>query len=202
MKHLEYIDKSLDKALNQAIDNLEIEKENLLYTKEEIRGGLFKGNNIKIKVYKIEDILDFCINYLQNLISNLGLEVKFEKKIRTNEIFIKMFSNNNSVLIGKNGEMLKSLQNILRQVIKKQSNLNIKVILDVENYKDKQKYYIEKLAKKVAKEVQKTNMAIELDNMNSYERRIVHNILSNFNGIKTESTGQEPNRHVVIKPNK
>ena len=49
-------------------------------------------------------------------------------------------------------------------------------------------------------EVAKTKIPVALDNMTSYERRLVHNILTDFKGVKTESEGEEPNRHVVIKP--
>ena len=58
---------------------------------------------------------------------------------------------------------------------------------------------IEFLAKKLAREVQKTKMDVKMDSMNSYERRLVHEILKDFKGIKTESEGEEPNRSVVIK---
>ena len=72
--------------------------------------------------------------------------------------------------------------------------------LDVENYREKQASRLEHMAKKLAKEVVKTKMEIHLENMNAYDRRIIHNALTNFKGIKTESTGEEPERHIVIKP--
>ena len=56
------------------------------------------------------------------------------------------------------------------------------------------------MAKKVAREVRSTKVEATLENMNSFERRIVHNVLTNFKGVKTESEGEEPNRHVIIKP--
>ena len=68
------------------------------------------------------------------------------------------------------------------------------------NYKEKNQKRLEWLAKKTAKEVVETKMPVSLDNMTSYERRIIHNILTDFKGVKTESEGEEPNRHVVIKP--
>ena len=55
------------------------------------------------------------------------------------------------------------------------------------------------IAKRIAKEVQKTKIDVSLDNMNSYERRIVHNVLTKFKNISTASEGEEPNRHIVIR---
>ena len=58
---------------------------------------------------------------------------------------------------------------------------------------------LEKLAKTIAKEVQKTKIDVKLDPMNSYERRIIHTVLSEYKNISTESVGEEPNRAIVIK---
>lgn len=58
------------------------------------------------------------------------------------------------------------------------------------------------MAKRIAKEVITTKVDVKLDNMNSYERRIIHNTLSNNNKVSTISEGEEPNRHVIIKLNK
>ena len=74
------------------------------------------------------------------------------------------------------------------------------IILDVENYKDKQQARLERLAKSLAREVVKTKIEVKMDNMNAYERRIVHSILSNNSKVQTISEGEEPNRHVIIKP--
>ena len=75
----------------------------------------------------------------------------------------------------------------------------IKVILDVENYKEKRVKNIEYLAKKTAREVAKTKIEVTMDSMNSYERRIVHSVLADDKYVYTESVGEEPNRCVVIK---
>ena len=64
----------------------------------------------------------------------------------------------------------------------------------------KQQKRLERLARNIAKEVSKTNVEVHLENMNAYDRRIVHNILTDFKGVTTTSVGEEPNRHVVIKP--
>lgn len=76
----------------------------------------------------------------------------------------------------------------------------ISIILDVENYKEKRIKSLEYLARNTAKEVSKTKIEAKLDSMNSYERRIIHEALSNNRYVYTESTGEEPNRCVVIKP--
>ena len=103
-------------------------------------------------------------------------------------------------LIGRNGNTIQALQTLVRQIIYNEINQNISIILDVENYKEKKIKNIEYLAKRTAKEVAKTKVEAKLDSMNSYERRIVHSILSEDKYVYTESTGEEPNRCVIIKP--
>ena len=102
-------------------------------------------------------------------------------------------------MIGRNGQNLDALTTLVRQSVKNIASDGPRIILDVEDYKDRQLKRLERLAKNLARDVVKTKTDVEMDNMNSYERRIVHNVLSDFKGVKTESVGEEPNRHVVIK---
>ena len=119
---------------------------------------------------------------------------------REKNIEVKIFSDHNSILIGKDGRTLESLQNIVRQILYKYTEDEYKIILDVENYKEKKITNLERLAKRTAREVASTKIETKLDRMNSYERRIIHNALTNHKYVYTESMGEEPNRYVVIKP--
>ena len=142
-----------------------------------------------------KDITDKNIEQqLNTLIEDL------ETRIRDNTIEIKIFSDNNAILIGKNGKNMKSLQMIMKQILKNQTKADIHILLDVENYKEKRIKSLESLAKRTAREVAKTKVETKLDSMNSYERRVIHNILNDNKHVYTESVGEEPNRCIVIKP--
>ena len=91
---------------------------------------------------------------------------------------------------------------LIKQAVYNQVGLYPYINLDVENYKNKQIKHLERLAKNIAREVKNTKTPVIMENMNSYERRIVHNILNDYKGIKTESEGEEPNRHIIVKPKK
>ena len=189
------------KSLLEAVENAknELHTENILYQSTEVKGKLFKGANYKVTAISYQELLEEIKKFLKEIITNLGLEVEFESNIREESFNITMYSNNNSLLIGKNGGTLKALETLCRAKIKKEWNISPKIILDVENYKEKRISSLERLAIKTAKEVRNTKIPASLENMNSYERRIIHNKLSNFKGISTTSEGEEPNRHVVIK---
>ncbi len=189
------------KTLIEAVENAknELKTEKILYKSEEIKGKLFKSGSIKVTAISYQELIEEIKGYLKEIINPLGIEVEFETSNREDIFNITMFSNNNSMLIGKNGQTLKSLETLLRSKINKDWGIFPKIILDVENYKEKRIENLERLAIRTAKEVRDTKIDVALENMNSYERRIIHNKLSNFKGVITISEGEEPNRHVVIK---
>ncbi len=192
--------KDIDTLLNELLEENDLKKEEILWTTKEKKGKLFQGNLIEITAYKKEDINNTIKNFIKEIVENMGLEISFEIVTKDERTTIKMYTNNNPIIIGKEGRTLKALETLAKQKILNETGIYYKINLDVSNYKDKIQKNIERLAKQSAKEVVKTKVAISLDNMTSYERRIVHNILTNFKGVKTESEGEEPNRHVVIKP--
>ncbi len=194
--------KEYDEVLKEALDNLKLEESDVIIFKEEKKQGLFKGMSIELTVTPLTDVLDFIKDYLEKLLTKMGLEVTFESKIRENQIELRMYSNDNPILIGQGGRTLSSLQTVIRSVVKNKYGVSPYISLDVENYKDKQIMHLEKTARRIAKEVKLTKVPVELDNMNAYERLIVHQEVAKIEGVETESVGEEPNRHVVIKPKK
>lgn len=195
-----YEGKNRDDVLAKALEDLKLQENEVLFKEEKTKGKLFKAETYKFTIIKLTDIQASIKNYLNEILSLMGLEVSFESSIKEKQINIKMYSNNNAILIGKNGQTLSALTTIVKQFVYNQIGLYPYINLDVENYKDKQIYYLEKLAKNIAREVRNTKQEVVMENMNSYERRIVHNVLTDFKGVITESEGEEPNRHVIVKP--
>ena len=103
-------------------------------------------------------------------------------------------------MIGKGGKNLKALSIITSQHILKELGTTFKFVIDVNEYKEKHEKSLESLARRLARDVKNTKVEVKLDSMNSYERRIIHNALTNNKFVYTESEGEEPNRYVVIKP--
>jgi len=200
MEKINKTGKNFEETLNKLLDENNLNREEIVYTTGEVKKGLFKAETVEIIAYKKEDIYSFAKDYLKQLINNLGVEVTFEVKKSDDRAIIKMYSDNNSILIGHNGNTLKALETLLKQKIQIETGIYILISLDVENYKDKKVARLERMAKQVAKDVAKTKVPAHLENMNAYERRIVHNILTNFKGVTTKSEGEDPNRHVVISP--
>jgi spoIIIJ-associated protein len=199
MKSYIYEGKTLEETKNKALTELNILEENAIIKLKEEKQGLLK-KNITIEVIDINDLINYLKESLNKITSLMNIESNLEVRRREKNIEIKIFSNQNSILIGRNGHTLESLQNILRQILIKEVGEEYKIVLDIENYKEKKVNHLERTAKKIAREVAKTKVETKLDRMNSYERRIIHNALSNNKYVYTESIGEEPNRYIVIKP--
>jgi len=194
-----YEAKTEEEVILKALNELGCKEDEMLKEIKEETSGLLKKKKYVMSVVLKSDVLEFAKKYIKDVITAMGIEVNLETRRGENNLQIKIHSNNNAILIGKNGRTMTSLQTLVRQAIYVQTGMKVNIILDVENYKEKQSKNIEFLAKKLAREVQKTKIDVKMDSMNSYERRLVHEILKDFKGIKTESEGEEPNRSVVIK---
>lgn len=192
--------KTKDEAIQKALEELKANLEDIMYTQETIKGKLFKADTIKITAYTKDEVINFMKDFIKELVNNMGIEVSFESNIREDQFNIKMFSDNNAILIGKNARTMKSIEMITKQRVQNELGLRVRLFLDVENYNDKRIKQLERLAINTAREVRNTKVEAVMDNMNSYERRIIHNKLTNFKGVTTISEGEEPNRHIIIKP--
>ena len=114
-------------------------------------------------------------------------------------INVEITNSNLGFLIGYRGETLYAMQNILSAIAGKGIEKKVRVILDIEGYKEKRERTLEELAEKVAKTVIRTRKPIKLEPMQAYERKIIHSKLQQNDKVETESIGEEPNRRIIIK---
>ncbi len=199
MEKYKFQAKSEDGLLDKALNELGLKEEDVITKSYEEKGGLFSGKKYTLEVIKISDVAEVGKEIIKELLSSLGISANIETKVRDGQIKYQLHSQNNSVLIGKNGHILDSIQTYVRQAVLNTLDLYVNITVDVEGYKEKQNYFLEKRVKKIARDVTLSKVDVKLDPMNSYERKVVHSALQGFKYIKTESEGEEPNRCVVIK---
>ncbi len=199
MNVVKEVAKTRDEALNLVLKKLNANEREVIYDFKEIKGGLFKGTVYECSAFLKIDILDDVQEFLKNILNGMGIEVSFEVSTKDNTTTIKMYSSDNPIIIGRNGQNLEALTMVVRQYVKNITYNGPRIVLDVEDYKERQLARIERMAKSLAREVIKTKSDAIMDSMNSYERRVVHNCLTDFKNVKTESVGEEPDRRVVIK---
>lgn len=190
--------KNYEEVETEALENLGLTKEEVIISKKS-KKGLFK-NQVELIVTPLNDVLEFSKKYIGELFELIGINIDFESRIENKQIQIKMHSSDSPIIIGYNGKNLQALQTVLRGVVKNKFGASPYISLDVGNYKDRQIKNLERTAKRIAREVTKTKIPVEMENMNSYERLIVHNAVAEYDKVYSESVGEEPNRHVCIKP--
>lgn len=193
-----YEGKTKEQAIELALEDLKITEEDLIINKIEEKSNLLK-KSVTIEVLNINEIITFIKETISEIIKRMSAEGNLEVRRREESISITIFSENNAILIGKNGKNVSALQLIIRQMVNSKLSKPLSIVIDVGNYKEKRARNIEYLAKKLAREAYKTKTEITMDSMNSYERRIVHSVLADDKYVYTESIGEEPNRKVVIK---
>ncbi len=182
-----------DDCYEKCIEELDVYRSEIIIVPEETE------NSYKMTVVKKEDIINFIKEYIKTIGSNMNIDINLEVRENDDIFSVTMVSNNNPILIGKDGRTINSIQILIRQALQNQTGMDIKVNLDASNYKAKKIKKFEFEIKNIVREVQKTKTDAKLDPMNSYQRRIVHSLISKFSNVETESVGEEPNRCVVIK---
>lgn len=146
----------------------------------------------------LEETKNNLEKFIKEFLKNLGEEYKYDINIEKNEINVKIDGGNSGTLIGYRGETLNALQHILSLIANKHTSAKVRVLLNVDGYKEKREKTLEELALKVSKTVIRTNKSITLEPMNAYERKILHTELQDSEFVKTYSVGEGDRRRVVI----
>ena len=188
---------SVDHAVDKALEELGVSKD-----KVEIevlsKGGLF--SKAKVRVTVKEDISDKLLEFINGTLERMGLKSRATVEDRDNTLYVRIEGEDSGVVIGYRGETLDAFQYLSLTFLNEHKGENKKVVVDCENYREKRKETLTALALRLAEKAVRLCRKIELEPMNPFERRIIHSALADSELAKTESVGEEQNRHIVIIP--
>src|SRR5581483_8669224 len=139
---------------------------------------------------------------LENILSLLSLEGSFDVEEKEDGVFVSIETQDAGRLIGHNGETLQSLQLVVNLIASKQVEDSKRVIVDVSNWRKGKEEDIAARAKKWVEEVKESGKPMELEPMPSWQRRVVHMVVQESEGVSSESVGEGFDRHLVISPEK
>ncbi len=142
-----------------------------------------------------------ALNYIKEILDVMGLrnvEIKTEEK--DDCAVLTLEGDDLGVLIGRHGETLDALQYLTSLVCNRVEGSYFRITLDCGNYREKREEALKELAKKISAKVKRTGRSQMLEPMNPYERRIIHAVLSDIDGVTSKSKGDEPNRRIMILP--
>lgn len=189
----EYEGRTEREAVKRAVEDLGVSGDKLKIEVITEKSKFFSfGSTVKIRVY-LDDIEDTVSNkvgkFLQGMFQTIGVDISIQTIEETDKLYVEIISDSAGIIIGKRGKTLEALQLITNIIVNKDKEKWIKVILDIENYRDKRENTLTDLAVKVAGKVKKTGKFQILEPMNPFERRIIHMALQNDPRIFTKSEG-------------
>jgi spoIIIJ-associated protein len=161
----------------------------------------------------LEEQAEIAADFVEGLLSRMGLVADVEQGVDDGTMYLNVVGGESEsqdeededgedmgLLIGRHGQTLEAVQELTRVVVSHRTGLRCRVIVDVEDYKKRQRARLVSKAREVAKRVAKTGREEVLDPMNPYERKVVHDAVAEVSGVESSSRGEEPDRRVVIRP--
>jgi spoIIIJ-associated protein len=210
MDELEISAKTVDDAITQALNKLNVDRSQINVEvinkgKQGILG--FGAEEAKIRVRLIDktvlpdtEVAELAEKVLRNLLISMHIpaDVQIRHDQEESKMVLDVVGDNLGILIGRRGSTLSSLQYIVNLIVSRKLKTNARVTIDVEKYRERRFESLRSLAIRLADEVKSTKRPISLEPMPANERRIVHMALREDSDIVTQSVGQGEGRKVVI----
>jgi spoIIIJ-associated protein len=210
MNVLEVEGKTIDDATKKALAELGIKDTSKVKIEviDEGKSGIFGfgvSRQAKIRIFYNEtdtDTVNFAKEILFNILNRMGIEVGIKDiKEGSNRIYIEIESVQSGLIIGKQGKTLEALQFLLNLIVANKTGSEKKIILDIEDYREKREKALRRLSKDIAHKVIRTGKPWTLEPMNPFERRLIHLTLQNDSRVSTKSEGEGIYRKVKVSPN-
>ncbi|MBP0976638.1 MAG: protein jag [Oscillospiraceae bacterium] len=139
-----------------------------------------------------------AVEYILNIFDKMGVKAEYTYEETEDGVIINLNSDDTSFIIGRRGENLDAIQYLASMFCNRIDDEYYRVVLDSNGYREKRKKTLEDLAKKIAKNVLRSGRSTVLEPMNPYERRIIHSMISEIEGVSSRSVGEEPYRKIII----
>jgi spoIIIJ-associated protein len=206
MKTIEISGKTVDEALELALQRLAVSKEEVEYQvlEQPSKGflGIFGGKPARLQVTVKENPVAKTTNLLRKIVLAMELPVDLHVNKEGQLIKVNLQGEDLGVLIGRRGETLDALQYLVNLAVNRDLEKRHKIILDVEGYRRRREDTLQNLAFKLAEKAKRRGKSIVLEPMNAHERRIIHTALQSRDDIYTFSEGEDPYRKIIIAPKK
>ena len=210
---------SVEEAVEAALDELGAsEQEVAVQIVQEPRSGFLGVGSqdavvrVRLKVFggevSDEDLVEqgeMATDFLDGLLSRMGVTAGVEPNLQDGVMYVDIVGagpggEDMGLLIGRHGQTLEALQELTRAAVGHRAGARCRVIVDVEDYRKRQRALLAAKAMEVAKRVARTGREEQLEPMNAYERKVVHDAVSGVAGVESVSRGEEPERRVVVRP--
>lgn len=152
---------------------------------------------------ELDDQADAAADFLEDLLGRMGIDASVEPNLEDGTMYVDILGSgpedeDMALLIGRHGQTLEAFQELTRHVVMRKTGLRCRVVVDVEDYKKRQRDRLVAKAHDIANRVARTGRSEELEPMTPYERKVVHDAVASVEGVESASRGEDPERRVVI----
>lgn len=152
---------------------------------------------------ELDDQANAAADFLEDLLGRMGIDASVEPNLEDGTMYVDILGSgpedeDMALLIGRHGQTLEAFQELTRHVVMRKTGLRCRVVVDVEDYKKRQRDRLVAKAHDIANRVARTGRSEELEPMTPYERKVVHDAVATVEGVESASRGEDPERRVVI----
>lgn len=217
MDKIEKSGATVEEALDAALEELGVsEQEADVDIVQEPKGGLLglgsKEAVVRVSLKKaaeelsedeLDEQADIAADFLQDLLDKMDLDADVEPHFVDGIMYVEIWGaegdDEMGILIGRHGSVLDGMQELVKVIVGHRTGSRCRLVVDVEDYQKRRRSRLVSKAKDAAKRAQRSGKPEKLEPMNSFERKIVHDVISSIQGLDSESEGEEPDRRVVVK---
>ena len=151
------------------------------------------------RIELLEQEGDIAADYLEELLDIADLDGDLDMDVEGDRAAVSIVGGNLDMLVGRKGEVLEALQELTRLAVYRETGERSRLMLDIGGFRAGKRAALEQLAADTVAEVRRSGAPVSLDPMTPFERKVVHDAVAAA-GLTSESEGEEPRRHVVVRP--
>lgn len=146
----------------------------------------------------LEEVAEVGREFVAGLLRSLGFTAEVSGRVEGDTAWVEIAGEGLGSLIGRRGQTLEALQEVTRTAVQRRVRSRVRLIVDIEGYRARRRESLREYARAMAQRAIERGSEIELEPMNAYERKIVHDAVGEVEGATSFSEGEEPNRRVVV----
>lgn len=153
---------------------------------------------------ELDEEADVAADFVEDLLARMGIDASVEPNLEEGTMYVDILGSgpddeDMALLIGRHGQTLEAVQELTRHVVTRKTGLRCRIVVDVEDYKKRQRDRLVAKARETAKRVARSGREEELEPMTPYDRKVVHDAVAAIEGVESSSRGEDPERRVVIR---
>jgi spoIIIJ-associated protein len=215
MREVERSAASVEEAVEAALEELGVsEQEARVEIVQEPQKGLLGFGSqeaiVRVRVQDedldgvdLEEQADVAEEFLLGLLERMDLDADVDHNLVDGVMYVDVLAGEDAdemgLLIGRHGQTLDALQEVVRCAVQRQLQERCRVMVDVEDYRKRRRSQLMQRARSIAARVKRSGRPERLEAMTPYERKIIHDAAAEVSGVETASEGEEPDRRVVIR---